>query len=90
LEEFQKMMEEEQAKFNEANRMIDPEVATSITRRMRKFYNATRQVPILSKFTHICNYVQIFVTFTSYIFVTFNQSSLVGQVFSIILLNRLN
>jgi hypothetical protein len=40
----------------------------------------TDQVPILPKVTNIG--LQIFVTDTLYIFVTFNQYSLAGQVFS--------
>lgn len=46
LTEFQTIMDEEQKKWEESGKTLNPEVATSITRKLRKFYNATRQVPV--------------------------------------------
>jgi hypothetical protein len=44
LTEFQTLMEEEQKRWEEANKTLNNEIATTITRKLRKFYNATRQV----------------------------------------------
>ena len=46
LTEFQTIMDEEQKRWEESEKTLNPEIATSITRKLRKFYNATRQVPM--------------------------------------------
>ena len=44
LAEYQKTMDEERGKWLEANRELGPEIATAITRKLRKFYTVTKQV----------------------------------------------
>jgi hypothetical protein len=42
--EFQKTVDEEKGRWIEANRELNPEIATTITRKLRKFYSVTKQV----------------------------------------------
>lgn len=56
LTDFQTLMEEEQNRWNEASKVLDPEIATSITRKLRKFYNATKQVRAIKWTTNLLTF----------------------------------